>query len=93
MYVKMFSEDRIYNDIEQIFQTLVWGVNRNVFAVIVKSNDFSRNNPCPGRKSSQNPIANESKPLTMLDSVSSSKFRLNLTNHLNRTDSLSKGAQ
>jgi len=75
------------------FETLVGGVSRNVSAVTEKSNDFSRNNRCPGRKSSQNPIANEPKHLNMFSSVSRSKFRLNLTNHLNRTDSLYKGAQ
>lgn len=90
----MFSEDGIYNDMEQIFRNISrGGVSRNVSAVIEKSNEFSRNNRSPGRKSSQNPIANESKPLTMFSSVSSSKIRLNLNNDLSRKDSVSKGTQ
>lgn len=74
-------------------ETLVGGVSRNVSAVTGKSNDFSRNNRCPDRKSSQNPIAIEPKHLNIFSSVSRSKFRLNLTNYLDRTDFLYKGAQ
>jgi hypothetical protein len=75
------------------FETLVEGVSWNVSAVTEKNNDFCRNNRYPGRKLKENPIANKSKQLTMFSSVTSSKFCLNLTNDLHRTDSLYKGAQ
>jgi len=63
------------------FETLVGGVSRNVSTVFKKSKDIRQNNRCPDRKSSQNPIAKESKPLCL------ARYQV----HLNRRDSLSKG--